>query len=94
MEAPSVEAVSKKWAGKVTVIGVGWNGTPDEIDGFVSRHGLTFTNVRDADGSIFASFDVPGQPAWVFQSADGAREVVLGAPSESEIDDRLGALAG
>jgi len=60
----------------------------------VSRHGLTFTNVRDPDGSIFASFGVSGQPAWVFQGADGSRELVLGAPSASEVEGRLTALAG
>ncbi len=85
---------SKKWAGKVTIVGVGWNGTQDEIDGFVDRHGLTFTNVRDPDGSIFASFGVAGQPAWVFQGADGDREVVIGAPSEAEIEARLAVLVG
>ncbi|MFM8388341.1 MAG: hypothetical protein ACKOA5_03745 [Actinomycetota bacterium] len=60
----------------------------------MARHGLTFANVRDADGSIFASFRVPGQPAWVFQDASGDREVVVGAPSGAEVDTRLAALAG
>jgi peroxiredoxin len=78
----------------VAIVGIGWNGTEDEIDGFISRHGLTFTNVRDADGGIFASFGVAGQPAWVFQDAAGVREVVIGAPSEAEVDARLAALAG
>jgi len=50
--------------------------------------------VRDGDGSIFASFGVAGQPAWVFQDASGDREVVIGAPSEAEIDTRLATLAG
>lgn len=75
-------------------MGIGWNGTQDEIEGFVSRHGLTFTNVRDADGSIFAAFGVSGQPAWVFQSADGSRELVLGAPSASEVEGHLASIAG
>ncbi len=75
-------------------MGVGWNGTNDEIDGFVERHGLTFTNVRDADGSIFSSFDVAGQPAWVFQDADGERDLVLGALSEDDVTARLAALVG
>ncbi len=78
----------------MAIVGIGWNGTEDEIDGFVDRHGLTFTNVRDADGAIFASFGVAGQPAWVFQDAGGAREVVIGAPSGAEVDARLAALAG
>lgn len=59
----------------------------------MSRHDLTFTNVHDADGSIFASFGVAGQPAWVFQAANGDREVVIGAPSASEVEARLSSLA-
>ena len=78
----------------MTVVGVGWNGTQDEIDGFVARHGLTFANVRDADGSIFASFGVAGQPAWVFQDANGARDMAFGAMSDDEIEARLAGLLG
>ena len=78
----------------MSVVGIGWNGTKEEVDGFVARHGLTFPNVRDVDGSIFASFGVPGQPAWVFQDASGSRDVVVGAASEAEIDARLASLAG
>lgn len=76
------------------MIGVGWNGSQDEIDEFVDRHGLTFENVRDPDGSIFAGFGVPGQPAWVFQTADGEREVSLGAMGEADLAATLGRLAG
>jgi hypothetical protein len=75
-------------------VGVAWNGSPSDVEGFIDRHGLTFSNVHDTDGSIFASFRVSGQPAWVFQSAAGDREVVIGAPSGAEIEARLAALAG
>jgi len=75
-------------------VGVAWNGSSSDVEGFIDRHGLTFSNVHDTDGSIFASFRVSGQPAWVFQSAAGDREVVIGAPSGAEIETRLAALAG
>ena len=84
--------VSKKWVGKVQVVGIGWNGTRGEIDDFIGRHGLTFTNVHDTDGSIFASFGVPGQPAWVFQTAAGERDTALGALSEADVEARMTAL--
>lgn len=73
----------------MTVVGVGWNGTSNDIDEFVSRHGLTFTNVHDVDGAIFSSFGVFGQPAWVFQGSTGAREIVLGALSADQLDKRM-----
>ena len=33
---------------------------------FVARHGLNFPQINDADASVFAHFEVPVQPAWVF----------------------------
>lgn len=77
----------------MAVVGIGWNGSDEEIDQFVSRHGLTFTNVRDGDGGIFASFGVGGQPAWVFQDASGDREIVLGALGDTELSAKFADLA-
>lgn len=70
-------------------MGVAWNGTQGEIDEFISRHGLTFPNVRDSDGEIFASFSVASQPAWVFQSKTGERVVESRALPEDEVNSRL-----
>jgi peroxiredoxin len=77
----------------VQIVGVGWQGTQEEIDSFVERHGLTFTNVLDADGSIFASFGVAFQPAWVFQDAQGGRDQASGALGASELEARLQAIS-
>ena len=74
------------------MIGIAWQGNQAEIDEFVERHGLTFSNVLDADGSIFASFGVASQPAWVFQDEHGNREVVAGALDPAEVSTRLDAL--
>lgn len=74
-------------------MGIGWQGTQDEIDSFVERHGLTFTNVLDADGSIFASFGVAFQPAWVFQDAEGGRDQVSGALGKDDVEERLAAIS-
>lgn len=71
------------------MIGVAWQGSKAEIDEFVNRHGLTFSNFLDADGSIFAGFGVASQPAWVFQAADGSREVVAGALPTADVEARL-----
>lgn len=74
-------------------MGIAWNGTQGEIDEFISRHGLTFPNVRDGDGEIFASFSVASQPAWVFQSKTGERVVESRALPEGQINSRLSAIA-
>mgnify|MGYP000846701059 FL=1 len=73
-------------------MGIAWNGTQGEIDEFISRHGLTFPNVRDGNGEIFASFSVASQPAWVFQSAAGVRVVESRALPEDDINSRLNAI--
>ncbi len=46
---------------------------------FVQRHGITFPNVIDGNGDLFARFSVPVQPAWVFVAADGTADTNLGA---------------
>ena len=73
-------------------MGIAWNGTQGEIDEFISRHGLTFPNVRDGDGEIFASFSVASQPAWVFQNKTGERVVESRALPEDQINSRLNAI--
>jgi len=74
-------------------VGVAWNGTQGEIDEFISRHGLTFPNVLDSDGEIFASFSVASQPAWVFQSKTGERVVESRALPEDEVNSRLNGIS-
>ena len=74
-------------------MGIAWNGTQGEIDEFISRHGLTFPNVLDSDGEIFASFSVASQPAWVFQSKTGERVVESRALPEDEVNSRLNGIS-
>ena len=56
-----------------------WAGDPKSYQAFVDRHGLTFPQAIDQQGELFAHFDVPGQPAWVFVGRDGKAERHLGA---------------
>jgi hypothetical protein len=56
---------------------------------FVDRHGLTFPNVNDDDAVLFDRFDVPYQPAWVFVSADGSTQRVLGSLEPDGLDQLL-----
>jgi peroxiredoxin len=76
------------------VIGVAWNGSTDEMADFVDRHGITFPTLVDDDGSLFAHFDVPYQPAFVFVRSDGSAEVTLGAIGHDELSERLSGLLG
>lgn len=92
-EAASVEAVAQKFAGKVTIVGVAWQGDEKAFQGFVDKHRLTFTNLADVDSSLYEHFQVAGQPAWVFVSADGTAKRALGVVPEATLDKTLSELA-
>lgn len=56
---------------------------------FVDRHGLTFPNVVDDDGSLFSGFGVISQPAWAFYDGQGGIDVQLGSLGSSELNSRI-----
>ena len=59
-----------------------WNGSEESMQEFVTKHQLTFANIKDNDGLVFAQFDVAYQPAWVFIRQDGTSETNVGAMDE------------
>jgi hypothetical protein len=65
------------------------------MQNFVSKYNLNFTNLNDADGSIWARFNVPWQPAYLFVKPDGTSSFVnnpTSAMPEQELSDRVAAL--
>ena len=61
---------------------------------FVAKHQLTFGNIKDNVGLVFAQFDVAYQPAWVFIQQDGTSETNLGAMDEVTLSKMLNKLGG
>lgn len=61
---------------------------------FISKHQITFANIKDNDGLVFAQFDVAYQPAWVFIRQDGSSETNLGAMDELTLTAMLNKLGG
>jgi hypothetical protein len=50
------------------------------MEDFVAEHGLqAMQHVVDEDGSLWASYSISYQPAWVFIAADGEASVAAGA---------------
>ncbi|MBI3216867.1 MAG: protein disulfide oxidoreductase [Mycobacterium sp.] len=95
-EAPSVSAVAARNP-QVTFVGVAARSDVSAMQGFVSKYNLGFTNLDDADGSIWATFNVPWQPAYLFVKPDGTSTFVnnpTSAMSEQELADRVAALTG
>lgn len=94
-EAPSVSQVAAANP-QVTFVGVAARSDVAAMQGFVSKYNLNFTNLNDADGSIWARFEVPWQPAYVFERADGSSTFVnnpTAAMSQQELSDRVAALS-
>lgn len=94
-EAPNVSAVAAANP-KVTFVGVAARSDVGQMENFVSKYNLNFTNLNDADGSIWARFNVPWQPAYVFLRPDGTSTFVnnpTSAMSQQELSDRVRALA-
>lgn len=93
-EAPGVAAVSAANPA-VTFVGIATRADNSALLAFVSKYGLGFTNINDADGSIWAKFNVPWQPAYVFLRPDGSSSFVnnpTSAMSQQELTDRVKAL--
>lgn len=78
---------------RVEVIGVAWAGTESDYAGFIAKHGLTFPNISDTDGEVYARYGVPYQPAWVYLDTDGTSQVRRGSMNEVTALAELEALA-
>lgn len=95
MAAASVEEANSSLApGDGAILGVAWYGSDGEMQLFEDQFGLTFPSLRDDDGTLFARFGVPAQPAWVFIGPDGTTERVLEELAPDEVRARLAALSG
>ena len=93
-EAPNVAAVSAANP-SVTFVGVAPRADVPALQGFVSKYNLNFTTINDADGSIWARFNVPWQPAYVFLRPDGSSTFdnnPTSAMSAQELTERVRAL--
>ena len=91
-EAPGVSQVAATNPG-VTFVGVAAHSDVDAMQGFVSKYNLRFTNLNDANGSIWARYNVPWQPAYVFYRADGSSTFVNNPTSAMPQDELAGRVA-
>lgn len=94
-EASSVSSVAAANP-KVTFVGVAARSDVGAMQNFVSKYNLNFTNLDDADGSIWARYNVPWQPAYVFYRPDGSSTFVnnpTAAMPQQELQERVSALS-
>ena len=70
-------------------VGVAWYGDDTSFQGFVDKYSLTFPQISDNPGDVFARFKVPQQPAMAIIDRTGAVTVSLGAVEEDALDAAL-----
>jgi thiol-disulfide isomerase/thioredoxin len=93
-EAPAVSQAAAANP-RVAFVGVAAHSDVGAMQDFVSKYHLNFTDLNDADGSIWARYNVPWQPAYVFYRADGTSTFVnnpTSAMSQQELSGRVAAL--
>jgi thiol-disulfide isomerase/thioredoxin len=93
-EAPGVSQVAAANP-RVTFVGIAAHSDVAAMQNFVSKYNLSFVNLNDTNGSIWARYNVPWQPAYVFYRADGSSTFVnnpTSAMSEQELSGRVAAL--
>jgi len=93
-ESKAVAALSVKYAGKVNFVGVGANGSVEEMKEFVSLNNVSkVTQLNDATGKIWSRFGVVIQPTLVFVDKNGKIETHIGPSTTSYITKKTAALA-
>ena len=91
--APGLAELADQYQGEMTILGVAGRGEVDEMHEFVSSTGTDgMAHVIDADGSVWAEFDVFSQPAFAFVTADGEVEVVIGRQTQDAMQRRFAQL--
>ncbi len=70
-------------------IGVAWYGDDSSFQGFVDKYALSFPQISDNPGDVFARFGVPQQPAMAIIDAAGTVQVSMGAVEETVLDAAL-----
>lgn len=61
-EAPLLNRLQRRLAGKGTIVGVAWNDTVEDARAFVREHDMRFPILRDVDGAFAQAYGVKGMP--------------------------------
>lgn len=68
----------------MALIGVAWAGNDSSYADFVTRHSISFPSIDDTSGTVYARYEVPNQPAWVFLR-NGSSRTVRGTLEPDEV---------
>jgi hypothetical protein len=84
--------VARRYAGRVTILGVAGRDDTEAMQAFVDRHGLgQIRHAADLEGLVWERFGVVAQPVWVF--IDGETGELRRHVGELTVDQLDAALA-
>lgn len=87
-EAPSVAKLVEELDAEVTFVGVPGLGPRDDMKDFVSDTQVdALTHLPDDNGTIWSSYGITGQPAWVFITPSGEVSSFSGALGYDKLKD-------
>ena len=66
-----------------------WTGNDASFQGFIDKYSLSFPQISDDPGTVFARFGVPSQPALVVVNRNGDAKVLLGAVDDANLQSVL-----
>lgn len=92
-ESADISKLSIKYAGKVNFLGIGANGSVDEMKEFVALQPKARTvQLNDDQGKLWSRFGVVIQPTVVFVDKNGKIETHIGPSTASYLAKKIAAL--
>jgi thiol-disulfide isomerase/thioredoxin len=93
-EASSVLDMAERFGDRVTFVGMAGRDSEQNMQQFVDQTGIgSLPQVIDADGELWSSFEVSGQPSYVFIDRAGKTRVVAGALTPDQLYDLTAKIA-
>jgi cytochrome c biogenesis protein CcmG/thiol:disulfide interchange protein DsbE len=91
-EAPALERVSRSPAGRNRMVGVDWSDALAGAQSFIRHYSWTFSNLRDAEGTVGNDYHLTGLPTTFVLDGHGRISAELHGPQDEGSLER--ALAG
>ena len=92
-ESADISKLSIKYAGKVNFLGIGANGSVDEMKEFVAlQPKARMAQLNDAQGKLWSRFGVVIQPTVVFVDKNGKIETHIGPSTSSYLAKKIARL--